>query len=378
MTNLRFSLRACISFATLLGACTGDVDAGAPDDGGALDAGPVEDGGAQDAGDDGGVSLDAGVDDAGAFDAGPPPPDFVLHGVSVRFLDDDESDVFLATSDDFTEVVSLFDRQTRLRTADVVDDATFRAHLGEQGRRWSTEERARYLSALEELDGALDGLVLDLPDEIVLVKTSGLDEFQAPYTRRNGIVVPASFITNGVGQELRLLSHELLHILTRHQPGFRDALYDVFGFVPTNAVAWPAVLEDGRFTNPDAYSLAHALTVSHQGADVDVMPLYHWPDDIDAALALPNFLSALDTSLLVVEDTGDGTFAPVDDDGGVRLLAIDETSYAAQVGANTTYIVHPDEVVASNFELVVRKRAGLPWNVPSQGEVLALEALFLP
>jgi len=378
MTTHRPAPHACLTLATLLAACTGDVDAGPLDDGGENDAGPADDGGAHDAGDDAGALLDAGVVDAGALDAGPPPPDFVLHGVPVRFLDDDEADAFLATSDDFTEVVSLFDRQIRLRTADTVDDAAFRAHLGEQGRRWGTDERARYLDALGELDGALDGLLLDLPDEIVLVKTSGLDEFQAPYTRRNGIVVPASFITNGVGQELRLLSHELLHILTRHQPGFRDALYSVFGFVPTNVIAWPAALEDGRFTNPDAYTLAHALTVSHQGADVDVMPLYHWPDGLDAALALPGFLSAVDTFLLVVADTGDGTYAPVDDDGGVRLLPISETSYAAQVGANTTYIVHPDEVVASNFELVVRKRAGLPWNVPSPDEVLALEALFLP
>lgn len=373
--TIRFALHACVTFATALGACTGDVDAGAPDDAGNPDAGQAADSGVLDAGTD----DDAGVvTDAGLLDAGPPTPDFVLHGIGVRFLDEDEADLFLATSDDFTASVSLFDRRIRLRTADVVDDATFRAHLGEQGRRWSTGERARYLEALEELDGALEGLLLDSPDEIVLVKTSGQDEFQAPYTRRNGIVVPASFITNGVGLELRLLSHELLHILTRHEPTIRDALYGVFGFEPTNALPWPAVLEDGRFTNPDAYTLAHALTVSHDGADVDVMPLYHWPDGLDAALALPEFLSAVDTFLLVVADSGGGAYAPVEDDGGVRLLTIEETTYAAQVGANTSYIVHPDEIVASNFELVVRKRAGLPWNVPSPADVLALEALFLP
>lgn len=375
-SRLTFALsRACLFLLVVVEcACTGmsedaggdgDDDAGRTD-AGEFDAGALEDGGIPDAGSDGG-EPDAG-----------PPADFVLHGVPVRFLDNNEAQVFLESEDDFTLALSTFDRQVRIGALEPVSDVDFRVYLGEQAARFSSTEKARYLDALVDLDLALDGLELDLPDEIVVIKTTGDDEFGAPYTRRNAIIIPAGFITNNVGIELFLLAHELFHVLSRHQPSARDAFYGVLGFTPASGVENPPSLESGRLTNPDAYTLDHAIVVDDGLSERSVMPLYHWPDDLASALAAPNFLAALDYFLLVVEQDGDGSWAPVESDGGVVLLNPASTDYAARLGGNTTYIVHPEEVMAENFEIVVRKRLDMPHNVPSPEIVDELEAILLP
>jgi len=349
-------------------ACTGapeDAGSAGDEDGGTLDGGPVDDGGWSDGGTDGG-RADAG-----------PESDFILHGVPVRFLDEDEAQSFLETEDDFTLALSTFDRQVRFGDHEPVSDAEFRAYLGAQGQRWGAAEKTRYMNALINLDLGLVGLDLDLPDEIVMIKTTGNDEFHAPYTRRNAIIIPARFITNNVGVELHLLAHELFHVLSRHRPSARDDFYGVLGFTPASGVENPAALESGRLTNPDAYTLDHALIVDDGETERSVMPVYHWPDDLAAALAAPNFLAALDYFLLVVEQEGD-TWSPVEFDGGVLLLDPAATDYVARLGGNTNYNVHPDETMAENFVYVVRRRLDHPLNIASPALVDALEALFLP
>jgi hypothetical protein len=81
---------------------------------------------------------------------------------------------------------------------------------------------------------------------VFMVKTSGLDEFGAAYTRNRSIMLPQGrlHIAGDERRDFFLLAHELFHILSRENPAQRHALYALLGFERFANFEYPAELED--------------------------------------------------------------------------------------------------------------------------------------
>lgn len=261
---------------------------------------------------------------------------------------------FLAEPDTFTRQLSPFDRASRMRTNGVVGDGEFRAFAGREARDWSPAEEAKVTRAYDALRPALARLKVPLPERLRLVRTTGREEGDAAYTRGEVIILPARRVAGAEAALTPLLAHELFHVISRGNPGLRDRLYAVVGFEPCGEVAHPEGLRDRRITNPDAPVNAHAIRIEVDGQPAWGVPiLYSGVAAFDPS-RMQGFFEVMRFEFLLVERTGAGGHRLLQDGGAPRLVAPDKAKgFQARIGANTGYVIHPEEIVADNFMLLV-------------------------
>jgi hypothetical protein len=171
-------------------------------------------------------------------------------------------------------------------------------------------------------------------------------------------VVPDGFFANRQGAT-HLLSHELFHILSSHNPELRDRLYRIIHFEPTSEIELPEALQSQRLTNPDAPSNRHVVYLDKDGQKIPVVPvLISKSKEFQPGGLFAN----LDFKLMVLEKHQDekqqDKFVPKLVDGNPQFFSPSEaTDYLQKIGRNTGYIIHPEEVLADNFSMLILGRA---------------------
>src|SRR5881394_2423770 len=96
----------------------------------------------------------------------------------------------LTTKDAFVERMSPFDRAARLKTDRVVTEAEYLDFAGSAALDWDDAEKRPIVAAYRELEPKLAALHLPLPARILVVKTTGQEEGNAPYTRQTAVTIP--------------------------------------------------------------------------------------------------------------------------------------------------------------------------------------------
>jgi hypothetical protein len=283
----------------------------------------------------------------------------------------------LGRSDEWARQLSAFDRGVRQRTLEPTDTRGFLEFVSAEAAEWTQDEQLYWKSLIDQLSEALDGMNLNIPDAW-MVKTTGLEEFNAVYVRNQAIILPQRRvdIAGDVRRDFFLLAHELFHLLSLENPSWRDELYALIGFRRFSGFEYPAELEGRRLSNP-MYGARHeyALTVQTASGPVDVTPVYQ------AAVSLEEFITismghprelfeAIDFVLLPV-DTGTRTVLR-DDSGNPIIYHFGDTDWIERMQRNSSYIIHPDELIAENFALLMewRRSGTLPESVqggPGEG-----------
>jgi hypothetical protein len=169
-----------------------------------------------------------------------------------------------------------------------------------------------------------------------------------PHTRANAIILPEPALREALQKaELMdyLLSHEAFHVLSRANPELREELYRAIGFQVCASVDLPPDLVPLRLTNPDAPQSRHAITARRGQRTVEVLPFVH----LSSANADPaaGFIAQLSTAWLPVERRGERCTAR-----GERLGLDELEGVYEQVGRNTGYLIHPEEILADNFSFL--------------------------
>jgi hypothetical protein len=257
----------------------------------------------------------------------------------------------LGTRDDFVSRLSPFDRAARLGAADDVSEAEYLAFATASAREWSNDERARLTAAFAAIAPRLQALLPELGKPILIIKTSGEEEGGAGYTRANAVMLPQA--ANDAAELQRTLAHEIFHIASRNDPDMKRALYRAIGFEECGEVVLPAALGARKMTNPDAPINEHCIEITVDGAKVWAMPiLLARQARFDPAAGIP-FFGYLTLSMLVV-DRGSTPATPALRDGAPVLVPMNQVGgFFEQVGRNTNYIIHAEEILASNFERLV-------------------------
>jgi len=299
-----------------------------------------------------------------------------IRGQQLIFDTPDSARSLLTTRDAFVERLSPFDRAARMKTNGVVTEAQFLDFVGASVLDWRPAERERLEAAFELIRPGLNRLGPPLPRTLRLIKTSGREEGNAPYTRGDAIVLPDKTVSRPGANLGGILAHELFHVVSRANPALRDRLYSVIGFEPCGEVLHPLNLRGRRITNPDAPINAHAIAVEVGGDKVLAVPiLYSSAASYDAAKG-GEFFSYLQVELLLIRRTADGGHRVLEDANGPRLFPIERvTGYHEQIGRNTGYIIHPEEVLADNFALLINagSRAKSPELLEKLRRVFAAE-----
>jgi hypothetical protein len=275
----------------------------------------------------------------------------------------EEARSVLAREDDYLLATTPLDRRVRLRSAQPVGRGEYAAHMAAQALAWPAEDRRRVEALLAQIAPLLDGMSARLPERILLIRVAPKLEEGAPHTRANAIVLPAAWLSGERPGLMYVLTHELFHVLSRNDPAARERLYAAIGFHPCGRVEVPAGSAELRVTNPDAVEHRHAIKVRYRGEALEALP---YPTFISAQPDLTqSFFANLHVRWLLIERDGERCRARSETAGSDELEGLHE-----QIGRNTNYLAHPEEIVADNFALLLMRQMTSAPGAPPSPEVL--------
>ena len=196
------------------------------------------------------------------------------------------------------------------------------------------------------------------PTEIKLIKTHGKHYGDDTYyTRENLIVIPKLALKKKNHDEfLKVMLHEISHVATRLNPSLKEKLYSLIGFKKLDL---PLIINDSLqqrlLTNPDGHELTWATELSTAvGKNVLAIPLIYSNEstlvkekkDFFQYLGFNYYeiLPSADQKSMVVQTIGNQQKSTLYTEG---LNALYREKF------NTDYIIHPDEIVADNFSILM-------------------------
>lgn len=271
------------------------------------------------------------------------------------FLSASDARIILSSKDAFLTRMSPFDRAARMKTDREVSEAQFAEFAASSAMDWEQHEKNAVKVAYKKIQTSVARLSLPLPEKIHIIKTSGNEEGNAAYTRENAIILPRDILASPDKEIQRLLAHELFHISSRAHPALLKSLYETIGFHYCGEVEFPKNLGLRKITNPDAPKNDNCINLEFGSEKVLAVPiLFSRVSKYDTSQG-GEFFQYLQLALLLVEQLVDtSTPRALYDSRGPRLAGLQEVSgFFEQVGQNTHYIIHPEEILADNFALLV-------------------------
>lgn len=273
----------------------------------------------------------------------------------VVFASVEQGKDILGRQDDFIMRLSPFDRASRMKTDRAVSEIEFLRFVQRNVLPWSREEKSKIKAALQALTPRLSKFFLSFPETIYIVKTTGAEEGGAAYTRSRAIVIPANYLAASTEKLLKTICHELFHIMSRSSPELRERFYRVIGFEKCNEIAFPDILKPRKITNPDAPRNDHYIAVEFKGMPMLAVPvLFSRTEKYNAQIGGEFFQYLIHQLLIVEKDEPTESVNPAYQRNIPLLLSPNEVSgYFEKIGRNTKYIIHPEEILADNFALLI-------------------------
>jgi hypothetical protein len=295
------------------------------------------------------------------------PADHVFpDGTEVQLLSDEPARTAIVddTAEPFYSKLTLLEiairRGTPLGTADLErEQAAYRDFVPSCVLPWTADERTRLIDALksahERMTKAAPSLI---PKKWRFIKTDGREEL-GPHTRGDCIVLHAQYLAAPAPMFEHLVIHETMHVFSRGHPRERERLYAAIGFRRLDCLELSPELERRRITNPDCTQLGYAIRVRNaDGEPIDAVILtFSRHAELQSDLRVP--FAYVQFALFEVrkpENCWRVVTTDAADLGGLPPNRADR--FFDQVGWNTQYLIHPEEIVAENLALLVRVRSG--------------------
>jgi hypothetical protein len=283
-------------------------------------------------------------------------------GTAIHFASPAEGSKILMVRDDFIRRLSPFDRAARVKVDRAVSEEEFLTFVGRNVAEWTKEEMQTVQSSVESLRPLLRAFPLSLPSTIQMIKTTGAEEGNAAYTRGTAIVLPTGELAKSQEELNKLICHELFHILSRHNPELRERLYEAIGFTRCDEIEFPRELAPRKITNPDAPRNDHFIRLTDQGQQCLAVPILLSSAEVYDVKRGGEFFEYLNFQFIMMAKTSNpDRLKPQYENSMPKLVRLEEISgFFEQVGRNTHYIIHPEEVLADNFALLVLKQQNVP------------------
>jgi hypothetical protein len=251
-----------------------------------------------------------------------------------------------------------------MHTAEAVDEERYARYMEGAVLAWTDEDRRLLEPLLARLAPSLASLQWRRSKPILLIKTAADFEDGLPHTRANAIVLPKGSEQAPIALLTTIVAHELFHVLSRDDAQLKERLYGAIGFKPCASVELPKAVSGLRVTNPDAPQHRHTISVRYRGLSVEAMPFPSFAaDSIDP---LQGFKTQVRVLWFLVDREGGGCKARAPVPGQAAPEPPDLEGLFEQVGRNTRYLWHPEEILADNFALLlIGMLRGSPLAVPS-------------
>ena len=268
----------------------------------------------------------------------------------------EEAQRIISTSDSFTKSLNAFDLQSRLQEHGMTPSEENYLELGRQSvREWTAAEKAIIARATALIQHKIDSGAyhLPIPDEITLIKTTMEEEGGAGgYTRGNCIFLcPLEEVKPEQEKMVAIiLAHELIHVMSRTNDGFRQSMYAHIGFeLLDEDIDFGPALTAMRITNPDVNRYDSYSMFSIDGEEVPCAMIYYNDKEYTGG---PFFMYGKPG--LVRLDDEFRPMMPTDPEAAATGLPIicsttDAEDFYDLIGMNTGYVINPEEVLADNF-----------------------------
>lgn len=274
----------------------------------------------------------------------------------IKFVSIEKANELLTLEDDFTKSWSQFDIDSRMHKKNSTREDLF-DFITKQTREWTSEEQTKILSIFKSIDKQIEKqeFKISFPNEIYFIKTTGDEEGSARgYTRANYVVLKNDILSQSDGDLKQTIVHELFHILTRNNPDFRKKMYSVIRFNLMNDVAYPENLKAYRITNPDAPQVDSYISIKVGGQSKDCMMILYSNQDYNGG----DFFKYLNVGFLSLAGDSVKTIEYIDNKPVIYSFK-QITVFFEQVGKNTQYHIHPEEILADNFAFSILNKSGL-------------------
>jgi hypothetical protein len=283
-----------------------------------------------------------------------------LHGDSeIEFASIETGRAALESPDRFSRSLSRFDIEFRLGTKEDVAAGDLLRFAAEQVVAWNDSDRAKLAQIVASVRQRLSSLKLPLPKTVLLIQTTGKEEMNFAYCRQNAIIFPSKYVAYRPPKLEAIFVHELFHILSSHNEDLRRSLYKTIGYQACPELPLPADLAERKITNPDGPSLRYYIEVESGGVRHKAVPLIFANSRYEAS-AGKGFFDYLQFRLLAVEADDDQWRVILQGNEPLLIDPAETPSFHEQIGKNTKYIIHPDEILADNFMHLVMQAKDLP------------------
>jgi hypothetical protein len=275
------------------------------------------------------------------------------HSVNVNpvFSSKKDAENLLGELDVYTSNLNEFELMAKLQVFREVTVSDYLNHVKAQALDWNNDLKELILGAIEEISNHLDLNPMPLPTDVNFVLTTGLDEGYAAYTRGSAIFLNERIIRNH-SNLTRLIAHELVHVATRNNCKWKDNLYSQIGFLPCDPPEFTPEFQKYVFSNPDAPRIEHALEVTYNGVKQKVAPIIYTSQENYLG---GNFFEYIEVGLFLLdgENAKDYHLYPEE----IRIINFDDCQeFFENVGNNTNYLFHAEEILADNIADIYANR----------------------
>lgn len=252
----------------------------------------------------------------------------------------------------FFEKIGPLDRAIQMQRTETPSLEEYREFLRRDVRNFTEEEQKHLEKEIGEIYRLCEQLSPHLlPDTLRLIKTRGAYYgASAWYTREDYIVIPENALKAAPMQDVLL--HELFHVLSRQHPELRKSLYGLIGFTRlSEPIQFPESLRERLLLNPDGMDHQWAIPLKgSNGKEVMTIPLIFSQYEAYNPKR-PLFFAHLDFQLFgLARDSISNTWGVLVNSEGKSTLGPEfRVEYLRKVRDNTTYLIHPDEILADNF-----------------------------
>ncbi len=283
----------------------------------------------------------------------------IQEGTVVALPDTSYAKQLISVEDEYTAVLSKFDLQSKTGRNDNPSLSDYLANASAQVRGWKDTDKDILKAVVSSIAAKIKalGLIINMPDTIFIIKTIMKEEGGADgYTRRNCIFLNENeFWSKGEGVE-NLLIHELFHVLSRFDRSMRERVYNTLGFKKCNNIDYPKEIADLRISNPDAPHNNFYLTVKYNDKPIDITLILYSSGNYSGG----SFFRYLKLGLMVVTGDDDAR-TPALKDGKPWILDVNDVwNFYEQVGRNTNYIIHEEEICADQFVMLLNQNINIP------------------
>jgi len=249
-----------------------------------------------------------------------------------------------------SELIEQFENQIRISTTDFTDI-----------------EKTALTSLVKVLEPIIVKLNMKKPWRFIKTNFKATDG-NAFYTRGTCIIIPqqslsAAITTSNKYGLLRTLAHEQSHVYSRFHSRNRRLLYGAIGFQKCRSINIGEFLTTRKISNPDLEDLNYVININYEGRDIYAM-LYDFSNEDKFSAKKYNFFYYMENALFEV--------TPVNND---QNLSLEQTNFEVviepetgqpipinpdpivsfwnKISRNTTYINHPEEIIADNVAMLV-------------------------